>query len=185
MARDIIQEIFEAFARHGDETYGEGVSQLDHALQCADLAVRDGAENSLVVAALLHDYGHFFEQRGHAAEREGRDARHEAAGAAALRPWFGPEVVEPIALHVAAKRYLCAVEPGYEAGLSPASRLSLGLQGGPFNAEQAARFERAPAAAAAVRLRRYDDQGKTPELVPPPLESYRERLERALLTPVA
>ena len=110
MAANFVDEISRAFADRGGDAYGEDVSQLDHALQCAWLAQEEGAGDHLIAAALLHDYGHFFEGRGDAAERDGVDARHEVHGARALRRWLGPEVVGPIALHVAAKRYLCAVE---------------------------------------------------------------------------
>jgi phosphonate degradation associated HDIG domain protein len=174
----LVEEIFAAFDRCGADRYGEDVTQLEHALQCAGLAVQEGAQDSLVAAALLHDYGHFFEGRGEAAERDGADARHEAHGAALLRRWFGPEVTTPIALHVTAKRHLCAVEPGYEEALSDASRLSLKLQGGRFTAEQARRFEAAPFAADAVRLRRWDDAGKVVGAAFPPLEAYADLLTR-------
>ena len=170
---DFVDEIFAAFAERGADVYGENVSQLDHALQCAELARTDGASDALVASALLHDYGHFFEGRGEAAERDGVDARHEAHGARALRRWFGPEVTGPIALHVAAKRYLCAAEPDYEAALSPASILSLKLQGGRFTPAQCRRFERGRFAAEAVRLRRWDDAGKAAGWTGPGLEHYR------------
>lgn len=171
-----VDEIFAAFAARGADRYGEDVTQLEHALQCAHLAAEDGAPPSLVAAALLHDYGHFFEGRGEAAERDGLDAHHEAHGAALLRRWFGPAVTTPIALHVAAKRHLCAVEPGYEAALSEASKLSLTLQGGRFSCEQAQSFASAPFAAEAIRLRRYDDMGKLVGVAAPDLESYADLL---------
>lgn len=176
--RTVVDEIFTAFAARGADRYGEQVTQLDHALQCAHLAVQDSAPECLVAAALLHDFGHFFERRGEAAERDGVDAHHEAHGAALLRRWFGPEVTTPVALHVAAKRHLCAVEPGYEAALSPASQLSLRLQGGRFTPAQARSFAEAPFAAAAIRLRRYDDAGKLADLAVPPLEAYADLLRR-------
>ena len=178
MASAFVDEIFEAFHRCGVDRYGEDITQLEHALQCAHLAAQEGAGDSLVAAALLHDYGHFFEGRGDVAERDGVDAHHEAHGAALLRSWFGPEVTTPIALHVAAKRYLCAVEPDYEAGLSDASRLSLELQGGRFSPDQARKFASAPFAEDAVRLRRWDDAGKVVGAVIPPLETYAELLVR-------
>ena len=177
-APDFVGEIFASFAARGGDHYGEGVSQLEHALQCAALAEADGAPPPLVIAALLHDYGHLFEGRGEAAEHDGRDARHEAHGARSLRRWFGPEVTHPIALHVAAKRYLCATEPGYAAALSPASVLSLALQGGPFSPEEADRFGARRFAADAVRLRRWDDAGKVAGAPTPTLESYRPLLRR-------
>ncbi len=178
MPTDPLAPIFDAFAGRGAEAYGEDVSQLDHALQCAALAQAERAPEPLVAAALLHDFGHLFEDRGHAAERLGRDARHETHGARALRRWFGPEVIGPVALHVLAKRYLCATDPDYRAALTPASRLSLALQGGAFTPAQCARFARTRFADDAVRLRRWDDTGKTPGLAVPPLEHYRPLLER-------
>lgn len=179
MASAFIDEIFQAFDRCGADRYGEDITQLEHALQCAHLAVQEGAPDSLIAAALLHDYGHFFEGRGDVAEQDGADAHHQAHGAALLRRWFGPEVTTPIALHVAAKRHLCAVEPAYEATLSDASRLSLKLQGGAFTAEQARKFSAAPFADEAVRLRRWDDAGKVVGAVIPPLDAYADLLVRA------
>jgi phosphonate degradation associated HDIG domain protein len=182
---DLVDEIFAAFAARGADHYGEGVSQLEHALQCAALAEADGAAGPMVAAALLHDYGHLFDGRGDAAEREARDARHEAHGAAALRRWFGSQVTGPIALHVAAKRYLCAAEPGYMAALSPASALSLRLQGGPFGAEAARRFASRRFATDAVRLRRWDDRGKVAGARTSTLETYRPLLRRLARPPVS
>ena len=179
MSTELTRAIAAAFAARGGDAYGERVSQLDHALQSAMLAAKDGAADALVAASLLHDFGHLFEGRGDAAEHEGRDAHHEAHGARALGAWFGPEVTRPVALHVAAKRYLCAAEPGYETALSPASVLSLKLQGGAFTPEQARRFEAAPGSAEAIRLRRWDDAAKVPGLKTPPLEAWWPTLERA------
>ena len=158
-----VAEVLALFALRGRERYGERVTQADHALQCASLAEAEGASDALVAAALLHDYGHLVDDRGHLAERDGLDGAHEAVGARALAAWFGPEVTGPIALHVAAKRYLCAVEPGYFEALSLASQLSLSLQGGPFAPAEAAAFAARPFAADAVRLRRWDDWGKAIE----------------------
>jgi phosphonate degradation associated HDIG domain protein len=172
MPASFVDEIARAFADRGGDAYGENVSQLDHALQCAWLAQEEGADDHLIAAALLHDYGHLFEGRGEAAERHGRDAQHEVHGARALRRWFGAEVTGPIALHVLAKRYLCAAEPSYEAALSPASVLSLNLQGGPLTPAQCRRFERSRFAVDAIRLRRWDDGGKTPGRVAPGLDQY-------------
>lgn len=173
-----VDEIYRAFAARGGDFYGENVTQLEHALQCAFLAEQEGAGEALIAAALLHDYGHLFEGRGEAAERLGRDAHHELYGARALRRWFGKAVTAPIALHVAAKRYLCAAEPGYEAQLSPASILSLQLQGGRFTPAQCRSFELRPFAEDAIRLRRWDDHGKLVGRPAPDLEHYRPLLER-------
>ena len=174
-----VDAILALFRARGHERYGERVTQLDHALQCASLAAGEDAPDSLVVAALLHDYGHLIDDRGHMAERDGLDGQHEAVGAAALAAWFGPAVTWPIALHVAAKRYLCAAQPGYFEALSPASKLSLDLQGGPFTPAEAVAFMARPFAEDAVRLRRWDDWGKA--LAPEhrrTLEQFRETLLR-------
>jgi [1-hydroxy-2-(trimethylamino)ethyl]phosphonate dioxygenase len=177
-AADGVEAVLALMQARGHERYGERVTVLDHALQCASLAAAEGAPDS-VAAALLHDHGHLIDDRGHMAGRDGLDGEHEAVGAAALAAWFGPAVTEPIALHVAAKRYLCAAEPGYLEALSPASRLSLELQGGPFAPGEAAAFIARPFATDAVRLRRWDDWGKA--LEPErrrTLESFRETLLR-------
>jgi len=161
MPSPAVDQVLEAFARHGDRHYGERVSQTAHALQCAELAARDGADEALVAASLLHDYGHLLEaDRLLDPDNPSSDEMHEMLGADALAAVFGPEVVQPIALHVAAKRFLCATVPGYLEGLSAASAHSLALQGGPFDADQIRQFEVLPFAADAVRLRRYDDEGK-------------------------
>ena len=138
----IVEEILELFAARGAAAYhGEAVSQEEHALQAAELAEREGAPDALVVAALLHDVGHLLDGQDEDLAVRGVDGRHEEEGCAWLSRHFGPEVTEPIRLHVAAKRYLCAVDPSYLAGLSPASRLSLKLQGGPMNPDEVAAFE--------------------------------------------
>ena len=178
----VTREIFALFAARGAERYGERVTQLDHALQCAELARREGAPDTLIVAALLHDYGHLIDNRGEMAERDGLDGEHEAVGALALSAWFGPEVTQPIALHVAAKRWLTAREPGYFAALSPASQLSLDLQGGPFGPAEADAFLARPYAAEAIRLRRWDDFGKKLETDGPlALESFESLVIEAVL----
>jgi phosphonate degradation associated HDIG domain protein len=177
MSTGAYEVIEAAFGARGGDLYGETVTQLQHALQCAFLAEQAGASVTLVAAALLHDYGHLFEGRGEAAERAGRDARHEIWGARALKRWFGPEVATPVALHVAAKRYLCATEASYEAALSPASKFSLELQGGRFTPAQCRRFEQRPFAADSIRLRRWDDEAKDPSARTRGLASYRPLLE--------
>ncbi len=149
--------------KHGSDLYGgEPVTQLQHALQCAQLAENEGASPALITAALLHDVGHLLEDGFDDAPAHDEDRRHEELGDAFLSKWFGPDVTEPVRLHVAAKRYLCAVEPGYLDALSPMSRHSLMLQGGPMSEAEVAEFEANPYCNDAVRLRRWDDRGKDP-----------------------
>jgi phosphonate degradation associated HDIG domain protein len=157
-----LEDIERLYAARGGLTYGEGVTQIEHALQCAALAEADGAAPSLVVAALLHDVGHLFVREEDVVQFK-YDDLHQVAGARALSGLFGEAVCEPIALHVAAKRYLCFAEAGYVEALSKASQGSLRLQGGPFDAAEAAVFEQRPYWREAVALRRYDDTGKREE----------------------
>lgn len=181
MTGKIVDEIVALFEQRGGEAYfGEAVSQRAHALQSAHLAVTEGADNALVVAALLHDIGHLVHGLGEDIAQRGVDARHEVVGESWLSRHFGPEVTEPVRLHVAAKRYLCATDADYQAQLSPASLQSLMLQGGPMSAAEVADFDRNPHAAAAVRLRHWDDLAKIVGLEVPGVESYRGRLEAAL-----
>ncbi|HEY0104640.1 MAG TPA: HD domain-containing protein [Rhizomicrobium sp.] len=175
-----IDSIFELFARFGAGGYGEDLSLERHMLQAAALARASGAADAVVVAALLHDIGYFLVSDGADAIAQGRDIGHEALGAAWLSRAFGPAVTAPVALHVQAKRYLCAVEPDYFDGLSEASRLSLALQGGVMTAAEAAQFAREPAFEAALLLRRCDDRGKDLSRDAPPLGHYRDLLAAAL-----
>ncbi len=149
------------FAMHGSSEYGgEAVTQEEHALQCAELAAADGAPATLIAAALLHDIGHLLHDLPADAPERGIDDLHEALGGRWLESRFVPAVTEPVRLHVAAKRYLCATEPAYEAALSEPSRISLGLQGGPFTPDEIMAFETNPFWRDALRLRRWDDTGK-------------------------
>jgi len=177
---DATDTVISLLSRGSSDLYsGERVSQLEHALQCAHFAEQAGAEDSLIVATLLHDIGHILEGGERAAER-GVDARHEMLGADWLARHFGPEVSEPVRLHVAAKRYLCATDPGYFDRLSAASVRSLALQGGPMSPTEVAAFEADPFAMAAVRLRQWDEQGKVVGLRTPDAAHYRERIAAAL-----
>ena len=177
---DVVATVVRLFAAGGEAAYfGEAVSQTAHALQSANLAERAGAADALIVAALLHDVGHLLHGLPEDIAERGIDGRHEQGGADWLARHFGPAVSEPVRLHVAAKRYLCAVEPAYLAGLSPASRRSLELQGGPFDAAGVRAFEAEPYFRDAVRLRRWDDEAKVPGLAVPGLDHYRGRLAAA------
>jgi gamma-butyrobetaine dioxygenase len=154
-----VETIGELFAGEGAQAYlGEPVTIGAHMRQAGVQAEAAGADRPLVAAALLHDIGHL---------RQETDARHGEAGARWLSQWFGEAVTEPVRLHVAAKRYLCAVEPGYFALLSAESVRSLSRQGGPMTAEEAAAFEALPHAQDAVAVRRWDDMAKDPAVTPP------------------
>jgi len=176
----VLSAIDQAFAKRGHEGYGEGVSQLDHALQCALCAERDGASPALIAATLLHDIGHMLHDLPEDIADQGIDTQHESLGSAWLSQHFGPEVTEPVRLHVDAKRYLAAVEPGYFERLSEASILSLKLQGGVFSPDEAAEFAASPFAADAVRLRRWDEEGKEVGMRTPALAHFYRYVEACL-----
>ena len=178
---DIVPEIFGNLARKGDAMYGgEAVTQLQHALQCATLARAEGVSPDLVVAALLHDYGHLINDDDAEAAAKGRDQFHEEIAADYLARFFPPSVTEPIRMHVPAKRYLCAVEGDYFDSLSPASVHSLAVQGGPFDNGEAKAFIARDFAEDAVRLRRWDDLAKDPAMETAPLNSFREEVSRVV-----
>jgi gamma-butyrobetaine dioxygenase len=169
-----VETIGELFAGPGAQAYlGEPVSIGAHMRQAGALAEGAGADGSLVAAALLHDIGHL---------RHETDARHGEAGARWLSQWFGEAVTEPVRLHVPAKRYLCAVEPGYFALLSAESVRSLARQGGPMTAEEAAAFEALPHAADAVTVRRWDEAAKDPAVTPPEFAHFAPLLGALVLS---
>ena len=176
-----VDRILGVLEESGAEQYGdEAVSQLQHALQCAHLAECSGAPDPLVVAALLHDFGHLIHKLGEDAAARGIDDRHEALGRKYLSRWFGEEVTGPVGLHVDAKRYLCATDPAYFDCLSPASVRSLELQGGPFSEAEAAAFIALPHARDALAVRRWDEQAKDPKAVTPGLDRYRPCIEASM-----
>ncbi|WP_298745265.1 phosphonate degradation HD-domain oxygenase [uncultured Brevundimonas sp.] len=175
-AEGFVCSIFALFDQLGGARYGEAVTQLEHALQCAHHARCAGDSDALVAAALLHDIGHLLQKQGEDAADRGVDAFHERIGAAWLAQGFGPQVVEPVRLHVQAKRYLATREPGYLETLSSASSQSLELQGGPMSEAEADAFSASPGFEAAVRLRRYDELGKVEGAAIAPLADYRDLL---------
>jgi gamma-butyrobetaine dioxygenase len=179
---NVTNQIFELFQTRGHDAYfGEGVSQREHALQAAWLAQNSNARPALVVAALLHDIGHLIHGLPENIADQGVDGYHEAAGADWLSAHFGPEVTEPIRLHVDAKRYLCSTDPAYQAMLSPSSLQSLALQGDPLNPEEARAMEANPFFAGAVLLRRWDDAAKVPGLTVPDFEHYHNLIDTLVL----
>ena len=167
---DLIQRIETLFLTHSHTLYegqrAEAVTAQQHALQCAQLAEWAGSPPTLVVAALLHDIGHFTESD------DDIDDAHEQRALGLLSLDFGRAVLEPIRLHVEAKRYLVAVDPDYAGQLSPASQHSLLLQGGPMSLDEQRWFADLPYADEALSLRRWDDAAKTPGQRTPPMAYY-------------
>jgi phosphonate degradation associated HDIG domain protein len=172
-------DIAALFRDHGHIEYsGEGVSQLEHSLQSAQLAEKAGASAALVTAALLHDLGHLLNRQGETPTMRGIDDQHQYFAIPFLRGLFPDEVIEPIRLHVDAKRALCALEAGYYEALSVDSKRSLELQGGIFTREQCDAFMAKPHAHDALQLRRWDDAAKRPGAPTPSLEHFLEVARR-------
>jgi predicted HD phosphohydrolase len=172
---DVLDQVVELFHLNGHAAYEvlcrEPVTALEHALQCAQLAEWAEAPTALVVASLLHDIGHFI------APARGGDAVddvHELRALGLLAADFGAEVIEPIRLHVQAKRYLVRVDRRYKSTLSEASLHTLRLQGGAMSTDEMQWFEALPHSAQAVTLRRWDDLAKQPGRPTPPLSHYLE-----------
>ncbi|MGA9028186.1 MAG: HD domain-containing protein [Steroidobacteraceae bacterium] len=174
----VADELFALFREAGDSAYyGEVVSTTEHCLQAAHFAALEGAPPGLVAAALLHDIGHLLQAAPNDIAEWTRDARHEITGSRWLAQRFAPEVSEPVRLHVPAKRYLCATDPGYAAMLSPASAITLKLQGGPMSLPEVRAFEAERHFREAVRLRHWDDQGKIAGLLTASLADHRVLIE--------
>jgi phosphonate degradation associated HDIG domain protein len=169
--------IEQCFAKHGDKKYGEFVTQRQHALQCAMLASQEGSSSALIAASLLHDIGHMLDH-SIGSKNPGEDLVHEVTGADFLAQWFPKEVTEPVRLHVVAKRFLTGNDIEYYNTLSPASKHSLDLQGGPMSADAQRQFLNVPFAKEAIQLRRWDDQAKETDLdLSLQLSDFRELLE--------
>ncbi|MCA8952517.1 MAG: HD domain-containing protein [Planctomycetes bacterium] len=172
LKEDPLVQVALVFWERGGLCYGESVTQLEHALQCAAFAEAEMASPALVSAALLHDLGHMLHLDAARAYRARIDDRHERIGASFLSTWFGQDVTSPIALHVDAKRYRCHVDPNYRDSLSRQSLVTLELQGGVMTPAEAERFASRPFAADAVRLRRWDDAAKVSNRATPGLEHF-------------
>ncbi len=172
-----LERVLSMYTTWGEQMYDEDVTQSAHACQCAALAANDGADDSLIAAALLHDIGHLFEiERNNGPDRR-TDLHHESVGAEFLSSLFSDSVTRPIALHVEAKRYLAA-DPEYFENLSRGSQHSLVVQGGPFTDSESASFLALEASTEAIRLRRWDDHGKVIDLEVPSFDSWIPLLSR-------
>ncbi|KVT80474.1 phosphohydrolase [Burkholderia ubonensis] len=174
-----LEEIRSLYQEHGHVAYsGEPVTQLEHALQSSLLAEEAGADDALVAAAFLHDLGHLLNRQGETPSARGIDDLHQYYVLPFLRPLLPDAVLEPIRLHVDAKRCLCRTDAGYFESLSPDSVRSLALQGGVFSEEEAAAFLRRPFAEDALCLRRWDDMAKVEGRATPDLDHYMEIVAR-------
>lgn len=181
--RAVVGQILEAFEKRGSERYGEeAVTQIQHALQSGQLAVRAKANAQLVTAAILHDIGHILGKAEMPDDcSHNMDDKHESKGYQFLLEHFGAAIADPVRLHVVAKRYLCTKEPDYEAKLSPTSLKSYHDQGGRMSPEEMQRFEAEPYYQEAIRLRHWDDAAKEPSAQTPPMKDFVTFIEASLI----
>ena len=180
LTRDtIVAFLADIFERRGGEEYlGEPVTMAQHMLQAATIAEENGQDEAIIVAALLHDIGHFTSEFGTFSMDDTEDRFHEAAGAAVLERFFPSVVTDCVRHHVAAKRYLCATRPEYLKRLSEASVHSLKLQGGPMSAEEVAAFEANPNLGSIVQVRYLDDAGKRADMPTPSFSHFAPMVQR-------
>lgn len=177
----IVAFLADIFERRGGEEYlGEPVTMAEHMLQGAHFAEQRGEDEQLIVAALLHDIGHFTSEFGMFSMDDTEDKFHEEAGAKVLERFFPSLVTDCVRLHVAAKRYLCAARPEYFERLSEASVHSLKLQGGPMTPEEVETFEANPNAVAIIKLRYLDDEGKVAGLETPNFAHFAPMVQRVV-----
>ena len=178
---NIVEFIGDIFARCGDEEYlGEPVTMAQHMLQGAAIAEKNKMDEDVIVAALLHDIGHFTSEFGTFSMDDTEDRFHEEAGAKVLEAFFPSLVIDCVRYHVAAKRYLCATNPHYLGKLSEASVHSLKLQGGPMSADEVKAFEDNPNLEKIVQVRYLDEAAKDPEMETPDYWHYAPMVQRVV-----
>ncbi|MGB0969117.1 MAG: (R)-1-hydroxy-2-trimethylaminoethylphosphonate oxygenase [Halocynthiibacter sp.] len=178
-ASNIVDFIGDIFERCGDEEYlGEPVTMAQHMLQGATIAEQNGMDDEIVVAALLHDIGHFTSEFGTFSMNDTEDRFHEEAGAKVLERFFPSVITDCVRYHVAAKRYLCATKPSYFDRLSDASIHSLNLQGGPMSDDEVAEFEKNPNLAKIIQVRYLDEAGKHPDMETPDYTHFAPAVQR-------
>lgn len=181
-AQETADLLADILLRRGSESYlGEQVTMSEHMLQAATLAEQAGEPDNVVVAALLHDIGHYTSEFGEDYLELGVDNRHENAGETVLKDWFPDEITAVARWHVDAKRYLSAIDRDYFESLSPASVESLALQGGPMSEAERAQFEDNPWFETIVKVRRFDDAAKVVDMPTPPMSHFLDITRRVLM----
>ncbi len=178
---NIVAFIGDIFERCGDAEYlGEPVTMAQHMLQGAAIAEKNNMKDDIIVAALLHDIGHFTSEFGTFSMNDTQDRYHEEAGAKILEEFFPSLITDCVRYHVAAKRYLCATKPAYFNRLSDASIHSLNLQGGPMDVDEVKVFEENPNLAKIIQVRYLDEAAKDPEMVTPDYWHFAPMVQRVV-----
>jgi phosphonate degradation associated HDIG domain protein len=177
--------ILEMYRDYGGEEYaGEKLSQLEHMVQAAQLAEKQGCDDEVILAAFLHDIGHLCQDKLETNEMGGFGiVDHETIGAQYLKELgFSEKIVKLVGSHVNAKRYLTCKDPDYYASLSEASKKTLVYQGGKMSSEEAEAFERSPLFDLIIQMRKWDEQAKIENQPIPDLRHYGDLMENHLLS---
>jgi 2-amino-1-hydroxyethylphosphonate dioxygenase (glycine-forming) len=183
-ADQIVREVFDLYEKHGDEDYiGEPVSQLEHMSQSAQLAMKQGCDDEVVLAAFFHDIGHICVMQNAMNSMGGYGVKsHEKIGADFLREkGFPDRIARLVESHVQAKRYLTFKYPDYYHSLSEASKKTLEFQGGRMGEEEANAFENADIFETSILLRKWDELAKETEIPIVDLNDLKERARKVLL----
>ena len=177
---NIVDKIINKYQTNNSLYIGEKVTMTEHMVQTAMLAEQNHSSETLICACLLHDYGHFIAEDPDHLVSKLTDGKHEDIAFNFLKNYFKPEIFEPIKLHVQAKRYLCR-NKSYWNILSVASKVSLKLQGGIMNDNEAKKFVSLKFHDDAILLRKYDDEGKIPNIKMNKIEDYRNLINSQLI----
>jgi phosphonate degradation associated HDIG domain protein len=183
-AQNVTTDVFSLYEKWGSDDYiGEPVSQMDHMLQAALLAEKEGYDEEVVLAAFFHDIGHLVEAIQTVEKMEGVGVKdHEKLGADyLLEKGFSQKLCALVQSHVQAKRYLTFRYPDYYERLSDASKQTLVYQGGRMTEEEAGVFENDPNYSIYIKLREWDDKAKEQQVALPPLQYFRQMTIRHLM----
>jgi len=177
---NIVEKIISNFVNNKSLYIGEKVTMTEHMIQSAMLAEKNKSSSSLICASLLHDYGHFILDNPDKLVNQKEDGKHEDVAYRYLKKYFKKNVVEPIKIHVKAKRYLARNQKYYRI-LSQASKVSLHLQGGVMNEEESEKFEKEKFFDDAIKLRKFDEAAKKTGIKMKNINDYKNLLNSNLL----
>ena len=172
---NIVEEIIFNFSNNKSLYIGEELTMSEHMIQTAMLAEKNRCTNDLICSSLLHDYGHFVLEDPNQLMSNHIDGNHETIGANYLKEYFSNKIIEPILLHVDAKKYL-ARNKKYFDDLSEASKISLKLQGGIMSDNEAKKFEKNKNYKNAIKLRRFDEGAKRQNIKTKDIKDYKKLL---------
>ena len=177
---NIIDQIISSYSNNKSLYIGEKVTITEHMIQTAMLAEKNNCSSSLICSCLLHDYGHYILENPDDLINKKKDGKHEDIGYEFLKKYFVKDVVKPIKYHVKAKRYLVRDEKYYRV-LSEASKVSLKLQGGIMNEEEAKEFEGNEFFESSIKLRKFDEEAKKAGLKIKSINEYKNLLVSKLI----